>query len=315
MVIKNRKDLDILIWVIALSIGFFGIKGGLFTLQTLGAYRVWGPAGSFIEENNTLAVALLMVLPLFYYLMQQLKKPIGRLALMGSMFLIVVSVIGSQSRGALLAICVTGFFLWLKTRGKLFSGVLIVILAFGFYNFMPQSWHDRMGTIEHYQEDSSAMGRIAAWKMSINVANSNLSGGGLGLWRPLTYRLYADSPEDWERTSAAHSIYFSVLAEHGWIGLIFFISIFCAAWRTASNNIKKVKDRPDLKWISDLMRMLQVSFVAYGSGGAFLQLSYFDLPWHLVSIVVIVRVMLDKKSIEKTSGKFTSIASSQAAKD
>lgn len=37
-----------------------------------------------------------------------------------------------------------------------------------------------------------------------------------------------------------------------------------------------------------LARMLQVSLVAYLSGGAFLSLSYFDLPWHLIAVALLL---------------------------
>jgi len=301
MVIRNKRDLHVLLWVIALSIGFFGIKGGVFTIQTLGAYRVWGPPGSFIEENNALAVASLMVLPLFYYLRQQVQHKLLRLALLGAMLLIAVSVIGSQSRGALIAIAATGFFLWLKTPGKIFSGLAMLVLAVGIYSFMPQSWHDRMDLIENYQQDSSAMGRISAWKMSINVANHRPLGGGLNLWNPQTYRIYSDNPQDWSRNTAAHSIYFSVLAEHGWVGLLLFLAILAIAWRTASKTAARAKQVPELKWAYQLMSMLQVSLVAYGSGGAFLQLSYFDLPWHLVAIILITATIVQQELTQQAA--------------
>ncbi len=300
MVIRTRKEVDILLWVIALSIGFYGIKGGLFTIQTLGGGRVWGPPGGYIQENNALAVALLMVLPLFYYLRMQAKRAIVRHLMLGAMLLMVISVIGSQSRGALLAICATGAFLWLKTPGKLLSGVLMVLLAIGIFSFMPQSWHDRMGLIENYQEDDSAMGRIAAWKMAFNLGNGRITGGGFNTWKPTTYRLYSDNPEDWDRYTAAHSIYFNMIGEHGWIGFILFASIFISAWRMASGIIKKARGSPDLKWAADLMRMMHVSFIAYGVGGAFLQLSYFDLPWHLVSIIIICRVIVINELNDKS---------------
>jgi probable O-glycosylation ligase (exosortase A-associated) len=312
MIIRTHKEVNILVWVIALSIGFYAIKGGLFTIKTLGGARVWGPPRSFIEDNNALAVASLMILPLFYYLSQQVKRKIVRYMLLGAMLLMTVSIIGSQSRGALLAVTATGFFLWLKTPRKLLSGALIVILSLGIISFMPQSWHDRMDLIENYEQDSSAMGRIAAWKMSLNVANDRPFGGGLFLWKPATYMIYGASSDDWQRNTAAHSIYFSILAEHGWIGLLLFVSIFVATWRTASRLIKRVRGSPELKWVSDLMRMLQVSMIAYAVGGAFLQLAYFDLPWHLVSIVVVTRFIVDKNlSIEGVKTKQNELTANQ----
>ena len=71
MLITNKKRLDILIWVIVFSIGFFGFKGGIFTIASAGSFRVWGPPDSFIEGNNELALALLMIVPLMWYLRQQ----------------------------------------------------------------------------------------------------------------------------------------------------------------------------------------------------------------------------------------------------
>jgi len=48
MLMANRERINQLVWVIAFSIGFFGIKGGIFTILTAGQYRVWGPPETFI---------------------------------------------------------------------------------------------------------------------------------------------------------------------------------------------------------------------------------------------------------------------------
>ncbi|MEJ2459509.1 MAG: putative O-glycosylation ligase, exosortase A system-associated, partial [Novosphingobium sp.] len=58
----SPERIKLMVWVIFVSVGFFGIKGGIFTILTGGSGRVYGPAASFIAENNALAVALLMVI-------------------------------------------------------------------------------------------------------------------------------------------------------------------------------------------------------------------------------------------------------------
>ena len=58
MTLESRKHIMALAWVLAISLGFYGVKGGLFTLVTGGHFRVWGPPGSYIEGNNELALAL-----------------------------------------------------------------------------------------------------------------------------------------------------------------------------------------------------------------------------------------------------------------
>ena len=50
-----------------------------------------------------------------------------------------------------------------------------------------------------------------------------------------------------------------------------------------------------LKEYNVLARMLQISFVSYFVGGAFLSLTYFDLPWHLISFVVLLDSFMNTK--------------------
>src|SRR5690348_5805230 len=47
MLMYTRQRLQALVWVIVLSLGWFGVKGGIFTILTAGEYRVWGPPGSY----------------------------------------------------------------------------------------------------------------------------------------------------------------------------------------------------------------------------------------------------------------------------
>ena len=92
-----------------------------------------------------------------------------------------------------------------------------------------------------------------------------------------------------ETAFVAHSIYFSILGEHGWIGLLLFLLVFIFAWQAAGQLVKQYHESQTDRWISDLASMLQVSLVAYLAGGAFLSLSYFDLPWHVVIIIVLLK--------------------------
>ncbi len=292
VLITNIDKLRQLIWVIVLSMGYFSIKGGFFTLLTGGSQRVWGPNGSFIEGNNELAVATLMIIPLMAYLysvQSDWRVKYGLLAGMGFSF---IAAMGSQSRGAFIAFAAVGLFFWLKSKQKLLGGMIMVVLGVGIIAFMPESWHERMDTIQDYEQDGSAMGRINAWYYAINAANSNLLGVGFDSWSPETFILYAPNPYD---VHAAHSIYFSVLADHGWLGLMLFLLIFYGTWKKLAKVIKTTHQQPAYQEINVLARMIQVSLIAYWVGGAFLSLSYFDLPWHLVSFGLIVEKVLAEK--------------------
>lgn len=285
MIMKNKERINMMIWVIYLSIGFFGIKGGIFTIATAGSHRVWGPVGTFIADNNHLATALLMVLPLGYYLYRQTADKRIRYALLASMFLIAVSVVGSQSRGAFLAILAVGAMFWWKSKQKFTIGTVVLLLLPVMFMSMPQSWHDRMATIQNYEEDASAMGRINAWTYAVNAASDRITGVGFESWMPETFAIWAPDPN---AVHAAHSIYFGVLADHGWPGLAIFLAILWVCWRMNTRIIKVTQGVPAYEWMNDLSKMLQISIVAYMTGGAFLSMAYFDLPWHLFAIVSIM---------------------------
>jgi probable O-glycosylation ligase (exosortase A-associated) len=284
LLITDRQRLHWLIWVIALSLGFYGVKGGVFTILNGGSFRVMGPAGSFIGENNELALAMVMIIPLIRYLHLQETRQWVKHGLAGAMVLTGVAAIGSQSRGALLALAAMGIFLWLKSRHKLFTGIYIVIAVAIMAAVMPQQWYDRMGTIKTYEEDRSAMGRINAWHTAFNVATKRVTGGGFEMLGVSTFRQYAPDPF---MVHDAHSIYFEVLGEHGFIGLGLFLLLGMLAWIRAQQVIKRCKHDAENKWAVDLAAMVQVSLVGYATGGAFLGLAYFDLPYHLMIIILL----------------------------
>lgn len=293
LLVGTRDHLHKLTWVLALSVGFFGIKGGLFTIASLGQHRVWGPAGSFIFDNNTLALAIIMVVPLFRYLQLHSENIWVKRGCFFAMALCIVSAIGSQSRGAFLALAAMGMFLTMKSRQKGLVAVLALLALPIAWVLMPESWTDRMSTMQTYEQDASAMGRINSWWMSWNLAVDRFPiGGGFAITEPDVFLRYAPDPT---QVLVAHSIYFQILGHHGFIGLVLFLLVFLFAWLNGSWVVRHTKGRPDLDWARDLASMCQVSLVAYAVGGAFLNLTYFDLPYYIVVILVVLRALVKRE--------------------
>jgi putative inorganic carbon (hco3(-)) transporter len=291
-VLYSKEHIQVLMWVLAGSVAFFGFKGGVFTLQEGGEYLVWGPAGSFIEDNNSLALALVMTIPLLRYLQLQATNRWVRWGLVAGMILCGFSALGSHSRGALLAISAMLALLWLKSGRKVATGFMLAVLVAGAVAFMPENWDERMRTIQEYEQDSSAMGRINAWALAINLASDRpLLGGGFQMATEGVYTKYAPDPTF---VRSAHSIYFQMLGEHGYVGLGLFLLLWILVWRDASWIIREARSRGDLKWAADVARMTQVSLTGYAVGGAFLDLAYYDVPYNLLVVVVLVRVLIEK---------------------
>jgi len=292
MLMKSREKLNALVWVIVLSIGFYGVKGGIFAIQTGMNYKVWGPGG-FIQGNNELALALIIILPLIRYLQLNDARKWMRNLLGVAMGLIAVSIIASYSRGAFLAGSVMALALLSQTRkrGLVLLGVLLVIPVVLF--LAPEQWTARMAGIQSFENDGSAMGRINAWGFAYNLAMDRpFVGGGFDSFTEVLFRTYAPDPADFHDS---HSIYFGVLGEHGFVGLGLFLALGLVAFSTNGWIKRRTKDSEATHWAFDLASMIRVSLVGYAAGGAFLGLQYFDLVYHLIAITILLKLLVQRE--------------------
>ena len=300
-VLHEKQHIQVFVWINAISLGFFGVKGGLYTIATAGGGRVWGPGG-FIGGNNEIGLAMLMVIPLLYYLFLVTPNRWVRYGLLASMAFTAIAVFGTHSRGAFLGIIGMGLFLWWRAPRKLLAGIVISIAAVAALAVMSDEFFTRMETIKTYEEDASAIGRLYAWVTAINIASSRPFGAGFAMYVQEVADRYG-AGIDFEgmvndkilAARAAHSIYFQVLGEHGWIGLALFLAIGIAAWRGASRLRRRTKGDAELLWVFQLASMCQVTLVGFAIGGAFLSLAYFDLPYNVVVLVAVTQRWLDAR--------------------
>lgn len=282
--LTTRRRIFALVWIMVISLAFFGGKGGVFViLHGGGGGRVIGPPDTMIADNNQLAVGLLVALPLMNFLRLHSAHRLVRAGLVFTMVLTLLAVLGSYSRGALIALAAVAVFFWLRSRRKLLYGILVFGALAGAVSFMPQDWVERMDTIQTYHKDASAESRLAMWHTAWLMAKA----------RPLTgvgfYGTYSRSVVDhFDRESqarAVHSIWFECLAENGFPTLFIWFGITVAGVVAARRIIRRTRDHPELAWCGDLARMSQVSVIAYLVGGTLLSLSYWDFYFTVIGVV------------------------------
>ncbi len=297
MLLHSHSHINWFAGVVALSIGFYGVKGGIFTITSGGSYRVWGPESSALEGNNEIALGLIMTIPLIYYFFVVAANKWAKRGLIVAMVLCAAAALGSQSRGALVALVAMGSVLWLRSEKKVVSAIISAIVGVGLIHAMPSTWEDRMSTIGTYEEDLSAMQRIDVWRMTWNLALDNpILGGGMGIYTDDLNARYNPVPIGGLRN--AHSIYFSVLGEHGFVGLFLFLCIWISVWITCAGIRRDTRHQAELKWAFWLASMVQVSVVGYLAGGAFLYLPYADFPYNLMIISVILQKHLAERKAD-----------------
>jgi probable O-glycosylation ligase (exosortase A-associated) len=293
LLLHTRRHVELLVWTMVVSLGFYGVKGGIFTIVTGGQYMVNGPNGSVMEGNNALGVGLVIVIPLMMYLYQQHRSKWLRLGLLGASVLCAVGVLGTYSRGALLAVFAMGCVLWYRSAHKMGATIAVLLFALIVIPAMPERWTDRMKTLETYEQDLSAVGRLVAWQTAFNIAKDRFPIGGGFEWQgPDTSAKY--SP-DVSLEPVAHSIYFQVLGSQGFVGLAFFLFFWMLVWRQCSWIRRKTRDHSDLRWAFSLASMTQVAMAGYAVGGAFLDIAFWDLPYYLYAAVIVTQYVVRKE--------------------
>jgi probable O-glycosylation ligase (exosortase A-associated) len=299
--VNSRLRLHAMLVVIALGLGFHGFVEGMKTLVTAGGHKVTGLPGSKMTDNNHLGVAIVMALPILLYLFQYSKLRIVRYGFLGALLATALAVVGSNSRGAFLAMAAFGAVLVVTSRRKVLASVLVSFGAALVLAFSPASWFERIETIGSAGEDQSFMGRVEAWNVSTAVALKNPifgtgfhGGQSYPVWhsiRPTDGLLSALAPPVLrESPRAAHSIYFEVLADLGFVGFFLFLALLFNAFRTAWEVRRLAKARgASMLWARDMAEALGLSCMVYAVGGAGVSLAYFEMFYVVIVLLEVLR--------------------------
>lgn len=309
LIIRSDNHINTVVWVIALSVGFYACVEGLKYIVSGGGHVLAGMAGHELGDRNDLAAAINMCIPFIVYLLVITKEKIVRISIILMLVLCVVSVLGSNSRGGFVGITVLGIYFWFKSTNKLLYLIVVPSLFLFGIEYMPESWHQRMATIEHAGEDGSFLGRIMAWKQAVLIALSNFTGGGFKAGQ-LNYNWFLYYPQfefNWlidtsaveiTEAKAAHSIYFQVLGDHGFLGLFIFLMILGTTFTKLRKMLKHFQLNDPTNPIGRLAAMLQLSLVTYMVAGAAVSLAYFDLLYMLFALTYVIEQRVNNQSID-----------------
>lgn len=298
LLVTSYFRIHAVIIIIALAVSFHASLDGLKFLASAGSHVAIGNAK--IGDNNHLAMTVLMVVPFLLYLYKYSDKKLVRWGFMLVLIITALAVVATNSRGGLLSMIALGIWIILKSNRKVL-GFLLAGLVMGLIVLTaPESWTKRMDTINDASGDASFMGRVTAWKRASAIAVENpVLGGGFhagqaaSLFQQFRYKQgllgFVETP-DVGYPAASHSIYFEVMGDLGFVGLLIFLAIIANAL-IVRLEIKKLASNKNssLIWANDLSDMLAGCMIVYIVGGALLSAAYFDLPYIIMMLMEVVK--------------------------
>ena len=280
--IRDLFTLRTVIWIAAGSIALNGAKVGLAYALSGGGVITTQISG-FVGDNNVFGLVLCVVVAIVYSLRATLPdRPWMLWALRVGLLFNVLCILFTKSRGALLTLLIIGFIAALKSGRAVRNVTGLLLACILIYAAIPSSYFDRVETLSDVRADVSAMGRLENWRLSLDEALENPV-FGVG---PDNHMQYNKAKGADVVIRVAHSVYFQILGENGFPGLLLYglflivsVASLYRCWRLAQNA---QASRPDLRWVQDLSFAMFCAFVAYSFGAGLLNMLYIEFPWDML---------------------------------
>jgi putative inorganic carbon (hco3(-)) transporter len=321
---RSRLRIHTLALSICLGVGCFAVISALKFIVSGGAHIVLGTPN--LGDNNGVALIVLMTIPILAFLRTEFESWWMRHSVLGVMVLFVVCVVATNSRGGFVGLVVLSLSGFASSRHKLRYIIAIAFAGAILSQVVPDRLTHRIQSIESADQDSSFMGRVIAWKLSTLIALDHpFFGGGphalqvQSVWTVYTNNFsrlsFIPTNEPDVTPHAAHSIYFEVLGDTGFLGLLTFVCLIVSGFRTGSRIIVMARDHPQLHWAKGLAEKLRLSLLVFVVSGAALSATYQDLTFIVLGMLstihgIVSAELSGKPSRADPSEKYERAASS-----
>ncbi|MDP3791833.1 MAG: O-antigen ligase family protein [Candidatus Omnitrophota bacterium] len=290
-VINNEDDLKQAAGVLV-SVIFILVLYAYYRYKTEGfEYAV--PSVYYVDRNF-FAESIVAVLPLAFTFYEESISKWKKILFLGITGVMAGGIILTYSRGGLLAMVIVLAALFIKSRKKIMMIVTAILVLIIFLPHIGDKYTGRMGTIATYEEDPSAMIRIATWRSGINMLEKHtLLGVGAGNFNdlfidyaPPEMKKYADY------TMSIHNMFLQIFSETGLLGGGLFIFIIISSLLgllrlRKDNNALESDKRMNLA----LPYALGVSLIGFCGAGFFLPGAYYGYQYIIVALLVVSKLI------------------------
>jgi putative inorganic carbon (HCO3(-)) transporter len=325
LTLRTKLRLEALALFMVLCAGTLIVTGGIKTLASGGGYGVLVllvDNNSGLYEGSIISTVAICIIPLILWLAHYgtIFPPDWRVKIFSYclIFAALLIPIGTQARTGLVCIGVLAVLQLRFARYRLLYGGLALALGVMAIPFLPQSFTERMATIENYEADQSASTRLAVWRWTLDYVKQHPFGGGFDVYRinKLTYELSEVDIEQYEQwdidpddvdarliedeSRAFHSSYFEMLGEQGYPGLILWLIIHVGGlWRMEMLRRKYTKSKKESEqWVAPLATALQHGHIIFLVGALFVGIAYQPFVYMLVALQIGLDTYMTRRSAE-----------------
>ena len=289
-IVNTRERFYIFMLVIILSSAKIAIGTSINWISRGFSFTTWGlkgPSGYF-ENSGELAILMLTLFPVAYYLYEYLKDRVGsfeRVILIAFWVAPILTILGASSRGAQLALAIQLLVMFYKKIFRFKQLVLIATLFAAVYSLLPEEQKMRF-----YEagEDKTSIQRLLYWEHGYEMIKEHPF-LGVGFFNfPAYYQNYYSADLLYPKAQLPHNIFIQVGTDAGVFAILVFTSImFLGIYSAGRRRVSDITNECEY-----FMRGIAVSLVGFFIAGQFVSVAYYPFLWVAVSIVVACRAQI-----------------------
>lgn len=292
-ILQNERDLKRFLSLLVGIHIFVALRVMLSYAPTGSGYLTGVSAGSsFLGDENDVALAMILILPVaVYFLREASSLPVRLLWGVGSMA-ILLSIIFTHSRGGFVGLAAMMIYWVATSRRKVKAIGGLVVVAALLFAVAPSEYWERVETITDTDSGTAQLRRnnwAAARRMFYDSPIWGVGGKNFGMLLPDYATEYS---EEWRETRwgrTAHSMYFQLLAEFGLLGVLLIGSVLLWNFRDL-REVRSLSQKGECSApIAQLADSLRLSWVGFLIPAAFLSVLMFPHLYYLTGLTIVVR--------------------------
>lgn len=308
LTLRTKLRIESLLLFMLLSAATIAIAGGIKTAAGGGGY---GELQLLLSENyglyegSTMSTVAVSIIPAILWFRRHgtVFPPDWRVSLFcfALCFACMLLPVGTQARTGLICLGVLALLSLRAVKHRLLYIMGAVLLVAAAIPFLPQSYTQRMETLQDYRTDQSASTRVAVWAWTWDYAKDHPFGGGFEAYMQNRLRVEttgsnADAGRPGagdpvihdEQSRAYHSAYFEMLGEQGYPGTLLWLLLHITGivqMERLRRRYLKTR-RAEEQWIAPLATALQHGHIVYMVGSLFVGIAFQPFIYMMLALEI-----------------------------
>ncbi|MEX5216498.1 MAG: O-antigen ligase family protein [Nitrospiraceae bacterium] len=272
-------------------------------LAILGIMSGGKGVGGWLGDENDFCMEMNVAVPFAYFMLLGAQSKASRVLYLSSLCIFILTAMVTLSRGGFIGLAAVGFYCWLKSSKKGRAVVLVGVVIIFMLIFAPEKyWEEIQSTTdERTLTVGTGAERLYTWGIGLDMFLGNpIFGVGQGNF-PWNFQEYQGEDRFNERSlagRAAHSMYFTLIPEMGFVGALMF---FLMAWNNyttvsrlrmlgrailKSGSNDRAKEEQDIAFGVSVGSALEAAMIGYLVSSVFISTLWYPTFWIITALTV-----------------------------